>query len=61
MKKNVGLTDKVIRILVAVVVGVLYFLNVITGTLGLVLLIFAIIFVLIWLKICHRFKIGRIL
>ena len=38
MKKNVGTIDKVIRILVAVVVVVLYFTNVISGTLGIILL-----------------------
>ena len=45
MKKNVGTIDKVIRILVAVVVVVLYFTNVISGTLGIVLLALAAIFV----------------
>jgi hypothetical protein len=38
MKKNVGTIDKVIRILIAVVVVALYFTNVITGTLGIILL-----------------------
>ena len=46
MKKNVGTIDKVIRILVAVVVVVLYFTNVISGTLGIVLLALAAVFVL---------------
>ena len=38
MKKNVGNTDKIIRLLVAATIAVLYFTQVITGTLGLVLL-----------------------
>jgi hypothetical protein len=38
MKKNVGTIDKVIRILIAVVVVVLYFTHVITGALALILL-----------------------
>jgi hypothetical protein len=38
MKKNVGTIDKVIRILIAVVVVTLYFTNVISGTLGIILL-----------------------
>ena len=38
MKKNVGTIDKMIRILIAVVVVVLYFTHVITGTLALILL-----------------------
>jgi hypothetical protein len=39
MKKNMGTIDKVIRILVAVVVVILYFTNVISGTLGIILLV----------------------
>lgn len=39
MKKNVGTTDKVIRILAAVVIIALYFTNVISGTLAIVLLV----------------------
>jgi hypothetical protein len=46
MKKNMGLTDKVIRILVAVVVIALYFANVISGIPGIVLLVLAGIFIL---------------
>jgi len=38
MKKNIGTIDKVIRVLVAVVVVVLYFSNVISGTLAIILL-----------------------
>ena len=45
MKKNMGTIDKVIRILVAVVIAFLYFTHVITGTIGIVLLILATIFV----------------
>lgn len=39
MKKNVGTVDKIIRIVLALVIGALYALNVISGTLGLVLLV----------------------
>jgi len=46
MKKNMGIIDKVIRILVAVVVVVLYFSNIITGTFGIILLVMAAVFVL---------------
>ena len=46
MKKNMGTADKVIRILVAIVIAVLYFTNVITGTLGIVLLALGAVFVL---------------
>lgn len=46
MKKNIGTIDKAIRILIAVVVVALYFANVISGTLGVVLLIVAGAFIL---------------
>ena len=45
MKKNMGTVDIVIRILVAVVVVVLYFTHVISGTLAIILLILAGIFI----------------
>ncbi len=44
MKKNMGTIDKWVRILAAVAVLVLYYTNVITGTLAIVLLVFAGIF-----------------
>lgn len=46
MKKNMGVADKVIRILVAVVIAVLYFMNLITGTTAIILLILAGVFIL---------------
>ena len=46
MKKNIGTVYKVIRILVAVVIAVLFYTQVITGTLGIVLLALAVIFVI---------------
>ncbi len=46
MKKNMGTLDKAIRIVVAAIIVVLYFTKVIEGTLGIVLLVFAGIFVL---------------
>ncbi|MCC6372346.1 MAG: DUF2892 domain-containing protein [Bacteroidia bacterium] len=39
MKKNMGSADRIIRILVAVVFAVLYYTNVVSGTLGIVLLV----------------------
>ena len=41
MKKNMGTIDKVIRIVVAAIILVLYFTHVITGTLAVILLILA--------------------
>lgn len=46
MKKNMGTIDKVIRILIAVVIAILFFTKVIEGVLGIVLLVLAVIFVL---------------
>ncbi len=46
MKKNVGNADKVVRILLAAAIVILYFTHVITGTLGIILLIIAGILVL---------------
>ena len=46
MKANMGTADKVLRILLAIVIAGLYFSNLITGTLGIILLIFAGIFLL---------------
>jgi hypothetical protein len=46
MKKNMGTIDKVIRILIAVVIVILYLVNAISGTLAIVLLALAVIFIL---------------
>ncbi|NET33050.1 MAG: DUF2892 domain-containing protein [Cyanothece sp. SIO1E1] len=46
MKKNMGSTDQIIRVLIAVVVAALFFTKVISGVLGIVLLAVAGIFVL---------------
>lgn len=46
MKKNMGGADRTIRIILALVVGALYYFNMITGTLAYVLLALAAIFVL---------------
>lgn len=46
MKANMGSADKVVRIILALIIGVLYYLGIISGTFGVVLLILAAIFVL---------------
>jgi hypothetical protein len=46
MKKNMGTIDITIRLLIAALVIVLYFTHVISGTLAIILLIFAGIFIL---------------
>ena len=46
MKKNMGSVDKVIRVILALVFATLYLTDVITGTVGIVLVAFSAIFVL---------------
>lgn len=46
MKPNMGTTDKVVRILVAIIIAALYFTNMISGTVAIILLILAAIFIL---------------
>jgi hypothetical protein len=46
MKKNMGNIDRIVRIIIAAVVAGLYFGNIVSGTLGIVLLALAGVFVL---------------
>ncbi len=46
MKKNMGSMDKIIRILVAIVIAGFYFAGIINGTVAIVLLVLAGIFIL---------------
>ena len=46
MKKNMGTADRAVRIVLAIIMGALYFTNTVTGTLGIVLLVLAVIFLL---------------
>jgi hypothetical protein len=46
MTKNMGNIDRIVRVLAAVVVAVLYFTNVISGTLAIILGVVAGIFIL---------------
>lgn len=46
MKANMGMLDKSIRILVAIGIGILWFIGQITGTMALVLLVLAGVFIL---------------
>jgi hypothetical protein len=45
MKKNMGSADRVIRVILAALVAVLYFTNVISGTTAIILAVLAIVFV----------------
>lgn len=44
--KNMGNLDRILRVIVAVVIAVLYFTGTVTGTLGIVLLVLGGIFLL---------------
>ena len=46
MKKNMGTADKIIRILLAIVISVLYFMGVINGTIAIIGPILSAVFIL---------------
>jgi hypothetical protein len=46
MKKNMGIADKIIRLVIAVLIAVLYFTGTIEGVTGIILMVLAGIFVL---------------
>lgn len=46
MKANMGSTDKIIRILAAIIIAVLYFTDLITGTTAIILLVLGGVFIL---------------
>ena len=46
MKKNMGSADRIIRTVVAVVIATLYFTNIISGTVAIVLAVLGVVFIL---------------
>ncbi len=46
MKKNMGLADRTIRVILALAFAALYFTGTITGTIGIVLMVLSAVFVL---------------
>lgn len=46
MKKNMGTADRIIRVVIAAIIAALYIADILTGTLGIVLLVLAGVFVL---------------
>ena len=46
MNKNMGALDKSLRVLTAIIIAILYFLNVIEGTIAYILMVIAIIFLI---------------
>lgn len=45
MKPNMGTTDRIIRLVIAALFAYLYFGGIVTGALGIVLLVLAVVFV----------------
>ena len=46
MKVNMGILDRVLRVLIAIAIVILYYANVISGTVAIVLLVIAGVFIL---------------
>ncbi len=46
MKTNMGTADRIIRVIITAIIAILFFTDVITGTLGIVLLVVAGVFLL---------------
>jgi hypothetical protein len=44
--KNMGSTDRIIRVVVALIFGYLYFSGTVAGTLGIILLVLGVVFLL---------------
>ena len=62
MKTNMGTADRIIRIIIVAVIAALFFSGVISGTVGIILLILGAIFLLTvvinWCPIYYPFKIS---
>lgn len=57
MKKNMGSTDGAIRIIIAVLIGILYFTKQITGTAAIILGVLALVFLLTsFISFCPLYK-----
>ncbi|WP_336126973.1 YgaP family membrane protein [Mesoflavibacter sp. CH_XMU1422-2] len=58
MKKNMGALDKSLRVLIAIIIALLYYLDVIEGTLAYVLMAISIIFLITsFVNFCPLYKI----
>ncbi|MBS1773255.1 MAG: DUF2892 domain-containing protein [Bacteroidetes bacterium] len=44
MKQNMGTTDKIVRIVLAIILGLLYFNDVVIGVAGIALMVLAVVF-----------------
>jgi len=46
MKANMGSVDRIVRFIIAIALGVLYYMGIIDGTLGIILILISVIFLL---------------
>lgn len=61
MKKNMGNADKIIRLVIAAIVIILFATHLITGTLGIILLVLSGIFIITsFISFCPLYVIFRI-
>lgn len=57
MKRNINNIDKIIRVIIAIAIAVLYYYNYITGTLGVVLMVAAIVLLItVFINFCPIYK-----
>ncbi len=45
MKKNMGSTDRIVRLIAALLIGLLYFTGLISGTVAIILVVLGIVFI----------------
>lgn len=58
MKKNVGIIDRVVRIVIAAILAILYFAGVVSGTVGIIFLVLAAVSLLTGLfRVCGLYAI----
>jgi len=61
MKKNIGSTDRIIRLVLAGVLALLWFQNIVTGTLGIIAVVLAAVLVLTsFISFCPLYKLFGI-
>ena len=61
MKKNISSADRVLRFIIAAIIVTLYFTNIVTGTLALVLLVVAAVLMLtVFIGVCPLYSLFGI-
>lgn len=60
MKPNLGTVDRVVRVVLAIILAYLYFSGTVSGALGIVLLVLALVFLLTGLvSFCPIYYLGK--